>query len=82
MINPSLLVINILKLASAVIYEENIIDYSKEKTLVIKKSFAYQPIKCRFGRFGTSPAIYVNRTLIKCITPKIEDVIIIKFLGF
>lgn len=44
----------------------------------MKKSFSYQPIKCRFGRFGTSSAIYVNRTMIKCITPRIEDVLLFK----
>ena len=66
--------------ASATISEQNIVDYSKEKKIIIKKSFAYQPIKCRFGRFGTSSGIYVNRTLIKCITPKIEDVFNIDYI--
>jgi len=58
---------------SAIIIEENIVDMTGDRKIISKKSFTYQPIKCRFGRFGTSSAIYVNRTLIKCITPKIED---------
>ena len=30
-------------------------------------------ITCKFGRFGTSPGILVNSTLVKCITPNIEE---------
>jgi len=28
---------------------------------------------CKFGRFGDSPGIYVNETVIKCVTPSVED---------
>lgn len=30
-------------------------------------------ITCQFGRFGETQAIYINETLIKCITPSVED---------
>jgi hypothetical protein len=51
-------------------------DYSKSSTGILKskKSFVYQPISCRFGRFGITTGEYVNRTLIKCLTPNIPDV--------
>jgi hypothetical protein len=58
------------------INEEELIDYSdpfNPKT-VTKKSISYQLIACRFGRFGVTEAIYVNRTYIKCVTPSIKDV--------
>ena len=38
-----------------------------------KKDFIYQPISCRFGRFGITSGEYVNRTLIKCLSPDIQD---------
>jgi hypothetical protein len=51
-------------------------DFSKsaEGKILSKKSFNYQPISCRFGRFGSTVGQYVNRTLIKCLTPSIGDV--------
>jgi hypothetical protein len=30
-------------------------------------------IMCQFGRFGETPAIYINTTVLKCVTPSIED---------
>lgn len=30
-------------------------------------------ITCQFGRFGETQAIFVNSTVIKCITPVVED---------
>jgi len=30
-------------------------------------------IKCKFGRFGTSPATYINSTTILCLTPNIQQ---------
>jgi hypothetical protein len=30
-------------------------------------------ITCQFGRFGETQAMYVNETLIKCVTPSVED---------
>lgn len=30
-------------------------------------------IKCKFGRFGQSPATYVNKTTILCLTPNISE---------
>jgi len=30
-------------------------------------------IKCKFGRFGTTSATYINRTTILCLTPNIQD---------
>jgi hypothetical protein len=44
-----------------------------EKIKSNKVRVKYQPILCRFGRFGTTEAEYFNRTHIKCNTPNIED---------
>jgi len=30
-------------------------------------------IKCSFGRFGETPAVYYNSTTIKCLTPSVPD---------
>ena len=30
-------------------------------------------ITCQFGRFGETQAVYINATVIKCITPAIEE---------
>lgn len=30
-------------------------------------------IKCKFGRFGETLAVYVNQTAIKCVTPSVLD---------
>lgn len=30
-------------------------------------------IKCRFGRFGETLAVYINETAIKCVTPAVSD---------
>ena len=30
-------------------------------------------IKCKFGRFGSSVATYINHTTILCLTPNIQD---------
>merc|ERR1712160_214866 len=30
-------------------------------------------IKCRFGRFGESIAVYLNETAVKCVTPSIPE---------
>jgi len=30
-------------------------------------------IKCKFGRFGSAPASYINTTTILCLTPNIAD---------
>ena len=30
-------------------------------------------ITCQFGRFGETQAIYINETVIKCVTPAVED---------
>ena len=30
-------------------------------------------IECKFGRFGTSIGMYVNKTTIKCVTPTVQD---------
>lgn len=30
-------------------------------------------ITCQFGRFGQTQAIYINETLIKCVTPSVDD---------
>ena len=38
-----------------------------------KVTLKYQPILCKFGRFGLTEAEYYNRTHIKCNTPNIDD---------
>ena len=30
-------------------------------------------LMCKFGRFGSTPAMYINETLVKCVTPSIDD---------
>lgn len=30
-------------------------------------------IMCRFGRFGETQGIFINETLVKCVTPAVED---------
>lgn len=30
-------------------------------------------IKCKFGRFGETLAVYVNETSVKCVTPSVLD---------
>jgi len=30
-------------------------------------------ITCQFGRFGETQAIYINETVIKCVSPSVED---------
>lgn len=62
-------------LPSASNVEEDLVDFSKsaEGKIVSKKSFIYQPISCRFGRFGSTVGQYVNRTIIKCLTPNVGD---------
>lgn len=60
---------------SASIIEIDKMDYRIDKngTVVHKTSFNYEPILCRFGRFGTTEAIYVDSTHISCVTPSIKD---------
>jgi hypothetical protein len=38
-----------------------------------KKDFNYQPILCKFGKYGTTEAEYLNRTNIRCLSPNIKD---------
>jgi len=37
------------------------------------EQFEQYGIKCKFGRFGSSPATYINRTTILCLTPNIRE---------
>lgn len=30
-------------------------------------------IMCQFGRFGVTQAIYINETVVKCVTPAVDD---------
>lgn len=36
------------------------------------EEFEQYHMKCKFGRFGTTPATYVNKTAIICLTPNIN----------
>ncbi len=61
---------------SATVHEEEYVilnNNGSDKLKSTKVSTKYQPILCRFGRFGVTEAEYLNRTNIKCNTPKIED---------
>jgi len=33
----------------------------------------YSGITCQFGRFGETQAIFINETVIKCVTPAVDD---------
>lgn len=33
----------------------------------------FNSIKCQFGRFGESVAVYLNETAVKCVTPSIPE---------
>ena len=37
------------------------------------KPLSLSPIKCRFGRFGETNAMYINATYIKCTTPPTDE---------
>jgi len=28
---------------------------------------------CKFGRFGETQGVFINETVIKCVTPSVED---------
>ena len=61
---------------SATVHEEEYVilnNNGSDKLKSSKVSVKYQPILCRFGRFGVTEAEYLNRTNIRCNTPKIED---------
>ena len=30
-------------------------------------------IMCKFGRFGETQGVFINETVIKCVTPSVED---------
>ena len=51
------------------------IDYTNSEAgdIVEKKQISYQQVSCRFGRFGITTGKYYNRTLVKCLTPTIQD---------
>jgi len=38
-----------------------------------QRSGALSPLKCRFGRFGESTAVFLNSTTIKCTTPPTDE---------
>jgi len=37
------------------------------------ESFEQYSLKCKFGRFGSSPATYLNKTHILCLTPNLHE---------
>ena len=39
----------------------------------VKKSVKYQPITCKFDKYGITEAEYINRTDINCLTPNFLD---------
>jgi hypothetical protein len=46
------------------------IDSSNEEE---HRTTALSPLKCRFGRFGETTAVFVNSTTIKCTTPPTDE---------
>ena len=58
------------RMPSASIVEEQ---YSVDGELKESSTFSYQPMLCKFGRFGTTEAEYINSTHVSCLTPKIEN---------
>ena len=50
-------------------------DYSlsKQGEVNTKSTIGYQPITCKFGSYGTTHGVYFNRTMIKCLSPTIQD---------
>merc|ERR1712032_1372737 len=55
--------------------EEDVMDYTESKSgsIKTKSTITYQPITCKFGTFGVTQGVYYNRTLIKCLSPTIQD---------
>lgn len=49
------------------------VDEDAEQAGVITMASSLGGITCQFGRFGETQAIYVNSTVIKCVTPAIDD---------
>ncbi|MCQ2816881.1 MAG: IPT/TIG domain-containing protein [archaeon] len=56
---------------SVAITEENY-DVIGDQSHKSKELLEYEPIKCRFGQFGTTVATRINATHLTCLTPKIE----------
>lgn len=44
-----------------------------EQQGLINLGSALGGITCQFGRFGETQAIFINETVIKCVTPAVED---------
>ena len=49
------------------------IDEEDEEHGLLRMASALGGITCQFGRFGETQAVFVNSTVIKCVTPAIED---------
>jgi hypothetical protein len=58
---------------SAIIFEDDSPLYGEDGEVLPNKKFEYQPIRCKFGKFGTTEAKYINRTRIECLTPPIKN---------
>ena len=37
------------------------------------EAFEQYGIKCKFGRFGSAPATYINKTTVLCLTPNTRE---------
>ena len=60
--------------ASIIEQDYTVLDNNNKNNLKSKKKdFNYQPILCKFGKYGTTEAEYLNRTNIKCLSPNIKD---------
>ena len=60
---------------SASIKEEEYLILNKdgEAKRGVRKSVKYQPITCKFDKYGITEAEYINRTDINCLTPNFAD---------
>ena len=55
------------------IKEENYDVIGDDKSHKKGERIEYQPIKCKFGRFGTTEGTYINKTRVICYTPPIKN---------
>jgi hypothetical protein len=49
------------------------VDEEAEERGLITLASSLGGITCQFGRFGETQAIFVNSTVIKCVSPAVED---------
>lgn len=58
---------------SSLLLLTDLVCFSSATPPPIGEEFEQYGIRCKFGRFGTSPATYVNKTTMLCLTPNIKE---------